>query len=95
MSVIPFDSFAKPDSRAPSRHGFWSDGFWSDGFWRGLALALDRLASYPTHHALSDSELRRVADDIERCRRLMRSKPERHTAKLSRVRRKHAARPVG
>lgn len=41
------------------------------GFWRGLAERLDALAAYPTRHAISQQDLRRVDDDIERCRQLV------------------------
>jgi len=67
MSVIAFDRSPEPDSSKPKRHGFW----------RGLARALDSLAAYPTKHAVSEGELRRVAEDIERCRRLMFKRPQR------------------
>jgi len=75
MSVIPVDLSAKRPKRAPKRHGFW----------RGLAQKLDSLAAYPTKHALSDSELRHVADDIERCRQLIPGRPLRRVdARLDR-----------
>ena len=41
------------------------------GFWRTLAERLDALAAYPAKHAVSERELRRVDEDIKRCRQLM------------------------
>lgn len=41
------------------------------GFWRGLGRRLDALVAYPTRHAVSEQDLRRVDDEIERCRRLI------------------------
>jgi hypothetical protein len=45
-------------------------------FWRGLAEQLDALVAYPTKHAVSEQELRKVDDDIKRCRQLMFNKPQ-------------------
>jgi hypothetical protein len=61
MSAIAFDRNSAPEGHALELHNFW----------RRLARALDSLAAYPTKHAVSECELQRVADDIERCRRLM------------------------
>lgn len=45
-------------------------------FWHELAERLDALVAYPTKHAVSELELRRVDEDIERCRQLMFQKPQ-------------------
>jgi len=47
------------------------------GFWRTLAERLDALAAYPVKHAVSEQELRRVDEDIKRCRQLMLRKQQR------------------
>ena len=55
-------------------------------FWRGLAERLDALVAYPAKHAVSEQELRKVDDDIRRCRQLMIKKPQQlRNAKLGRV----------
>lgn len=56
MSVIPIDFRSNP---AKGR------------FWRALAERLHALAAYPAKHAVSEQELRRIDEDIERCRQLM------------------------
>ena len=61
MSVLSDNSSLKPANRAVKRRRFW----------RGLAERLDALVAYPTKHAISEQELRRVDDDIRRCRQLM------------------------
>jgi hypothetical protein len=61
MSVIPFKRKAEPENTAPQRRGFW----------RRLATAIDSFAAYPVKHALSERELRRVDNEIVRCRQLM------------------------
>ncbi|MGA2894942.1 MAG: hypothetical protein ABSE22_18910 [Xanthobacteraceae bacterium] len=66
MSVMAFDRSSTPEGHTPDRYNFW----------RGLAQTLDCLAAYPVKHAVSETELQRVADDIERCRRLMFKPPE-------------------
>lgn len=40
-------------------------------FWRALAEKLDALVAYPAKHAVSERELRRIDEDIRRCRQLM------------------------
>ncbi len=45
-------------------------------FWRGLAERLDALVAYPATHTVSEQELRKVDDDIRRCRQLMIKKPQ-------------------
>jgi hypothetical protein len=70
MNVIPFDrslKATKPGNGAPKRHGFW----------QGLARTLDAIAAYPSRHVLSEQELRRVDDEIGRCRQLMFKAPHR------------------
>lgn len=69
MSVIPVDLGAKPAIRGSKRR-----------FWHGLADRLDALVAYPTKHAVSEQELRRVDDDIRRCRQLMFKKPQQERA---------------
>ncbi len=67
MSVLSDDLRRKPaDSAAKQR-----------GFWHGLAERLDALTAYPTKHAISEQELRKVDDDIKRCRQLMFKNPQR------------------
>jgi hypothetical protein len=73
MGVFPTDLNSKPANRVPKRRGFW----------RRLAQKLDSLAAYQTKRALSDSELRRVADDIKRCRQLIPNKPGAATATIN------------
>ncbi len=76
MSVIPVDLGPKPAPRGAKRRRFW----------RGLAERLDALVAYPTKHAVSEQELRRVDDDIRRCRQLMFNKPQqKRDAKLASV----------
>ena len=76
MSVLSDDSSLKPANRATKRRQFW----------RGLAERLDALVAYPTKHAISEQELRRVDDDIRRCRQLMVKKPQhQRNAKLGGV----------
>ena len=41
------------------------------GFWRALGRQLDAWVAYPARHAVSERDLRRVDDEIERCRSLM------------------------
>jgi hypothetical protein len=60
MSVIPFEPKATRENIA-RRHGFW----------QRLATAVDSLAAYQVKHALSEPELRRVDNEIVRCRQLM------------------------
>ena len=85
MSVIPVELSVAPANSAPKRHRFW----------RELAEALDALVAYPTKHAVSETELRRIADDIERCRRLMFKKSQFHRdARLGRVPMHHATRAI-
>jgi hypothetical protein len=72
MSVIPVDLGAKPAIRGSKRRRFW----------HGLAERLDALVAYPTKHAVSEQELRRVDDDIRRCRQLMKKPQQARAAKL-------------
>jgi hypothetical protein len=67
MSVLPDAFNRKAANAAATRRQFW----------RGLAERLDALVAYPTKHAVSEQELRRVDDDIKRCRQLMVTKPQR------------------
>jgi hypothetical protein len=76
MSVIPVDLSPTPANRSARRRRFW----------HRLGEQLDALVAYPTKHAVSEQELRRVDDDIKRCRQLMVKKPQqRHDARLDRV----------
>jgi hypothetical protein len=61
MSAISIGSQSKPARRR---------------FWHELAERLDALVAYPTKHAVSELELRRVDEDIKRCRQLMFQKPQ-------------------
>jgi hypothetical protein len=61
MSVIPIDLGSKRMNRAATP---WR-------FWHRLAERLDALAAYPIKNAVSEQELRRVDEDIRRCRELM------------------------
>ena len=76
MSVLSDDLGRKPADRTAKQRRFW----------HGLAERLDALAAYPTKHAVSEQELRKVDDDIKRCRQLMFKKPQRQRdAKLGRL----------
>jgi hypothetical protein len=76
MSVLSDGFGRKPADRAAKQRRFW----------HGLAERLDALAAYPTRHAISEQELRKVDDDIKRCRQLMFKKPRRQRdAKLGRL----------
>jgi hypothetical protein len=76
MSVLSDDSRRSPADRTAKQRRFW----------HGLAERLDALAAYPTKHAISEQELRKVDDDIKRCRQLMFKKPQRQrAAKLGRL----------
>ncbi len=76
MSVIPVDLSPTPANRSAKRRRFW----------HRLGERLDALVAYPTKHAVSEQELRRVDDDIKRCRQLMLKKPQRQRdAKVGRV----------
>lgn len=71
MSVIPIDFGSK---RAKGR------------FCQTLAEKLDALFTFPAKHAVSEQELRRVDEDIERCRQLMLQKQQQQRGlKLVRV----------
>jgi hypothetical protein len=54
MSVIPIDLRARPAKRRRS--------------WRGPAEQFDALLAYPATDAVPEQELRRVDEDIKRCR---------------------------
>jgi len=54
----------KPSDQASKRLGFWQD----------LARRLDVLAAYPARRAVSEQDLRRVDDDIERCRLMIKAR---------------------
>jgi hypothetical protein len=76
MSVLPNDLRRKPADRTAKQRRFW----------HGLAERLDALAAYPAKHAVSEQELRKVDDDIKRCRQLMFKKPQRRReVKLGRL----------
>jgi hypothetical protein len=75
MSVIPIDFDPKPVNRAGAR---WH-------FWHRLAERLDALVAYPIKNAVSEQQLRRVDQDIKRCRELMSRNPP-GDAKLVRMR---------
>jgi hypothetical protein len=76
MSVLSDDFRREPADRATKRRQFW----------RGLAEWLDALVAYPAKHAVTEQELRKVDDDIRRCRQLMIKKPQQlRNAKLGRV----------
>jgi hypothetical protein len=76
MSVIPIDLGPKPVNRATAR---WH-------FWHRLAERLDALVAYPVKNAVSEQELRRVDEDIKRCRELMSKNPQQEgDAKLVRM----------
>lgn len=74
MSALPIDLHANDLHAKPARR--W--------FRRALAERLDALAAYPAKHAVSEQELRRVDEDIKRCRQLMFQNQQR-SLKLSRV----------
>ena len=77
MSVIPIDLGSKPVKRAVKR---WH-------FWHRLAERLDELVAYPIKNAVSEQELRRVDEDIKRCRELISKNPQQEgDAKLIRMR---------
>ena len=61
MSEVAADLSFKPPNRAAERPHFW----------RRVAERLDALAAYSTKHAVSEQELRRVDEDIKRCRQLL------------------------
>jgi len=85
MSVIPIDLGSKPVNRLAKR---WS-------FWERLAEWLDALVAYPIGNAVSEQELRRVDEDIKRCRELMSKNSQQESdAKLVRMRPAHAIRTV-
>jgi hypothetical protein len=65
MSVIAIDLGPNPVKRAAK---LWR-------FWHRLAERLDALVAYPINNAVSDRELRRVDEDIKRCRGLMSRNP--------------------
>ena len=77
MSVISIDLGPKPLNRAATRSHFW----------RRLAERLDALVAYPIKNAVSEQELRRVDEDIKRCRELMSKNPRQECdAKIVRMR---------
>ena len=85
MSVIPIDLGSKPLNRLAKR---WS-------FWERLAEWLDALVAYPIGNAVSEQELRRVDEDIKRCRELMSENSQLEGgAKLMRMRPARAIRTV-
>jgi len=67
MSEVAADLSFKPPNRAAERPHFW----------RRVAERLDALAAYSTKHAVSEEELRRVDEDIKRCRQLLLRNPQR------------------
>lgn len=72
MNVIPIDLHPKPAKRRR--------------FWQEFAKRLDALFAYPAKHAVSEQELRRVDEDIKRCRQLMfKKRQQKRDAKLARV----------
>jgi hypothetical protein len=85
MSVIPIDLGPKPVNRSVNR---WR-------FWHRLAERLDALVAYRVKNAVSEQELRRVDDDIKRCRELMSKNSQQDgDAKLVPMRSVHAIRTV-
>ncbi len=71
MSAVSIGSQSKPVRRR---------------FWHELAERLDALVAYPAKHAVSEWELRRVDEDIRRCRQLMFQKQQqKRDMKLVRV----------
>ncbi len=83
MSIVPVE--LKPEDSAATRPGFW----------RRLAQRVDALVAYPANHAVSERELRRVDDDIKRCRQLMFGNPLAHRdAVFGRVPVHHAVRAI-
>jgi hypothetical protein len=77
MSVIPIDLRLKPVNRAATRLHLW----------HRLAERLDALAAHPIKNAVSQQELRRVDEDIKRCRELMSKNPQQEwEAKIVRMR---------
>jgi hypothetical protein len=85
MSILPDDFNRKPANGVATRRRFW----------RGLAERLDGLVAYPTKHAVADQELRRVDDNIKRCRQLMVVKPQRRRdARFERLCMPNAARAL-
>lgn len=66
MSTVPAEGRPEPAKNAARRRGFW----------RGFAEWLDALAAYPAKHAVSEHDLRRVDDDIRRCRQLLLGNPQ-------------------
>ncbi len=81
MSVL-HDDLRQPADRTAKRRRFW----------HGFAERLDALVVYPTKHAVSEQELRKVDDDIKRCRQLMFKKSQRQRdAKLERLSMSNAA----
>ena len=77
MSVISIDLGPKPVNRAATRSHFW----------HRLAERLDALVAYPIKNAVSEQELRRVDEDIKRCRELMsKNLQQEGDAKLVRMR---------
>jgi hypothetical protein len=60
MSVVPIDLGRNPVNRAPKLRRFWH---------RPVEW-LDALVAYPINNAVSQQELRRVDEDIKRCREL-------------------------
>jgi hypothetical protein len=75
LPVIPIDLGPEPMNRAATR---WH-------FWHRLAERLDALVAYPIKNAVSEQQLRRVDQDIKRCRELMSRNPP-GDAKLVRMR---------
>jgi hypothetical protein len=71
MSVIPIDLGPKAVHPAATR---WH-------FWHRLAERLDALVAYPIKNAMSQQQLRRVDEDIKRCRELMSKNPARKRLK--------------
>ena len=77
MSVIPIDLGSKLVKRAAKR---WH-------FWHRLAERLDALVAYAIKNAVSEQELRRVDEDIKRCRELTsKNSQQEDDAKLARMR---------
>jgi len=77
MSVIPIDLGSKRVNRAAKRTRFW----------HRLDERLDALVAYPIKNAVSQQELRRVDEDIKRCRELMsKNLQQEGDAKLVRMR---------
>ena len=83
MSVIPIDLGRKSVNRVPKLRRFW----------HRPAEWLEALVAYPIKNAVSQQELRRVDEDIKRCRE-SKNRRQRADAKLGGLRPERAIRAV-